>query len=224
MNFAKVRVSYATVGNDGVGAYALGTPYILATRNTNAGSFNFPFQGQPGFLLSSTLGNPTLQNERLNESEVGLETRFFNNRFGFEASYFYRKSTDGIIPGVSISNATGYAGTTVNSASIENKGFEFLLNATVVKSNNFSWELTFNFTKIRNKVLALYPGLDQLGRLIVGKPYNIFYGARYDRTADGKLLIDANGAPVVASTQGIVGNSNPDWLAGLNNSFHYKQF
>jgi TonB-linked SusC/RagA family outer membrane protein len=224
ISFGKLRFSYATVGNDGVGAYALGTPYLLAGRNTNAGYFPFPYQDQPGFLLSQTLGNANLQNERLNEYEGGLEMKFLNNRIGFEASYFYRKSINGIIPGVSISNATGYSGTTVNTASIENKGFELLVNATPIKNKNFSWDMTLNFTSIRNKVLALYPGLNQLGRLIVGQPYNIFYGARYERNAAGQLLIDATGSPVVASTQGIVGNANPDWLAGLSNSFTYKQF
>lgn len=224
INFGKLRFSYATVGNDGVGAYSLGTPYLLAVRNTNAGTFNFPFQDQPGFLLSQTLGNPDLKNERLNEYEGGLEAKFFNSRIGLEASYFYRKSVDGIIPGVSISAATGYTGTTVNTASIENKGIELLLNATPVRNSRFTWEATFSFTRIRNKVLAIYPGLDQLGRLIVGQPYNIFYGARYSRNDKGQLLIDANGFPVVDPNQGIVGNVNPDWLAGLNNTLRYGQF
>ena len=76
INFGKLRFSYATVGNDGVGAYSLGTPYVLAGRNTNAGFFNFPFEGQSGFLLSQTLGNPNLQNERLNEYEGGPEAKF----------------------------------------------------------------------------------------------------------------------------------------------------
>jgi len=170
-----VRFSYATVGNDGVGPYQLGTPYILASRISGA----FPFQGQPGFLLSQTLGNSTLQNERLNEYELGLEAKFFNSRIGLEASYFHRKSIDGIIPGVAISGATGYSGTTVNSASVENKGVEVLLTANPIRTRDFNWDLTLNFTSIRNKVLALYPGLDQLGRLVVGQPYNIFYGDKY---------------------------------------------
>jgi len=224
MNFGKLRFSYATVGNDGVGAYSLGTPYILAVRNTNAGAFNFPFQDQSGFLLSQTLGNPGLKNERLNEYELGLEAKFFNSRVGFEASYFYRKSIDGIIPGVTISAATGYTGTTVNTASIENKGIELLVNASPVRNSQFTWDATLSFTCIRNKVLALYPGLDQLGRLIVGQPYNIFYGPRYSRNDKGQVLIDANGFPVVDPDQGIVGNANPDWLAGLNNTFRYRQF
>jgi TonB-linked SusC/RagA family outer membrane protein len=217
VNFAKLRVSYATVGNDNVGAYSLNTPYVSATIN----GIVFPFQGQSGFLLSETLGNPNLKNERLNESEIGLETKFFNNRIGLETSYFYRKSTNGIIPGVAIAPSTGYNGTTVNTASIENKGIEVLLTATPVKVGKFSWDLLFNFTKIRNKVLALYPGTDQLGRIKVGEPYNVFYGSRYLRNEAGDLIIGANGLPVRDDEQGIIGDVNPDWLAGFNNTFRY---
>jgi outer membrane receptor protein involved in Fe transport len=223
LSFGKLRLSAATVGNDGVDAYSLNTPFIQAGRTTNAGYFQYPFQGQPGFLQSSVLGNPNLQNERLNEYEGGLELKFLKNRISFEGSYFYRKSHNGIIPGVSISNATGFSGTTVNSASIENKGVELLLSATAIKSKDFSWDITLNFTKIKNKVLALYPGIDQLGRIIVGQPYNAFYGVKYKRTADGQLLIDEKGLPVVGD-QGVVGNATPDWLAGLENTFRYKQF
>ncbi|MBS1746777.1 MAG: SusC/RagA family TonB-linked outer membrane protein [Bacteroidetes bacterium] len=223
LSFGKIRFSAATVGNDGVGPYSLSTPNIQAGRNTNAGYFLYPYQGQPGFLLSSTLGNPNLKNERLREYEAGLEFRLFQDRISFEGSYFYRRSYDGIIPGVSISNATGFSGTTVNSASIENKGVEILLSATLVKAHDFSWDLTLNFTKIKNNVLALSPGITQLGRIIVGQPYNVFYGTQYKRTTDGQLLIDANGLPVVGD-QGIVGNATPDWLAGLENSLTYKQF
>jgi len=223
LSFGKVRFSAATVGNDGVQPYSLSTPYIQAARTTNEGTYNYPFENQPGFLLSNTLGNPNLRNERLDEYEGGLELRFLHDRISFEGSYFYRKSHDGIIPGVSISNATGYSGTTVNTASIQNKGVELLLSATPVKLRDFSWDLTLNFTKINNKVLALYPGITQLGRIIVGQPYNVFYGTRYKRT-NGQLLIDANGLPVVDDQQGIVGNATPDWLAGLENTVRYKQF
>ncbi len=220
MNFGKIRLSYASVGNDAVGPYQLGTPYQLANRNGN----NYPYQGEPGFLLSQTLGNPNLQNERLNEYEGGLEMQFLHDRIGFEGSYFSRKSIDGIIPGVSISNATGFAGTTVNTASIEVKGIELLIRATPIRTRDFSWDLTLNSSRIRNKVLALYPGTNQLGRLIVGQPYNIFYGTKYQRNPQGQLLIDANGLPLVDTVQGIVGNVNPDFLAGLTNTFRYKQW
>jgi TonB-linked SusC/RagA family outer membrane protein len=224
MNFAKARLSFATVGNDGVGPYSLSTPFVSQTFN----NITFPFNGQAGFLQSSTLGNPNLKNERLNEYEGGLEFKFLQNRIGVEASYFYKKTIDGIIPGVAIAPSTGYTGTTVNTASIENKGFELLLNATPVKSKKFSWDVTLNFTKINNKVLALYPGTNQLGngftQIVVGQSYGVKYGARMKRNSKGELLIDANGLPIRDDQDGIVGNVTPDWLAGLNNTLRYGQF
>jgi len=220
ISFAKARLSYATVGNDVIDAYSLQTPFVNQSRN----GVSFPFQNQPGFLQSSTLGNPTLQNERLNEVEGGLEARFLNNRIGFEASYFYRKTNHGIIPQVSISDATGFNSTAVNTASIQNKGLELLVTAAPVKTRDLTWDLTLTFTRIRNKVLAVYPGLNQLGRVIVGQPYNVFYGPRYLRdSATGQLMIDAGGKPVVDAEQGVVGNPNPDWLAGITNNLRYKR-
>ncbi|MEO7991943.1 MAG: SusC/RagA family TonB-linked outer membrane protein [Chryseolinea sp.] len=220
MNFAKLRVSIATVGNENVDPYLINTSY----HSANVNGIAFPFQGQAGFAVSNTIGNTALRNERLNESEIGLETKFFEGKIGLEASYFYRKSIDGLIPGVGISPSTGYTGTTVNSASIENKGLELLLNAKPVTRGKFSWDLTLSYTNIRNKVLALYPGLDQLDRFVVGQPYNIFYGTRYERNESGSIMIGANGLPLMAATPGIIGNANPKWFAGLTNNLRYGQF
>ena len=223
-NFGKLRVSYATVGNDGVGAYALNTPFV----NQTVGSIQFPYQGLAGFLQSQTLGNESLKNELVKEFEVGLETRTAGNRIGAEVSYFRKKVEDGIIPGVAIAPSTGYTGTTVNSAQMESKGVEVLLTASPIKSRTFNWDASLNFTKIWNEVLFLAPGLTQLGigftTAIVGQPYGAFYGQRFARAADGQLLIAADGLPFAASTQGLIGNITADWTAGLNNSFQYKQF
>lgn len=224
VNLAKLRVSYATVGNDGVPAYSLTTPFVPTT----VGNIVFPYQGNSGFLVSSTLGNSQLKNERLNEAEIGLEAKLLQNRVGFELSYFTKKTINGLIPGVAIAPSTGYNGTTVNTASIENKGIELILNATPVKTKNFSWDMTFNFTKINNKVLAIYGDTKQLAngftQVIVGQPYGVKYGGRYARTADGKLLIDDGGLPLRADNDSIIGNITPDWLAGLNNTFRYGPF
>lgn len=223
MNFSKIRLSYATVGNDVIGPYSLLTPYNQAARNTPTGSFLFPYNGQAGFLMSDVYGNPDLKNERLFEYEAGLELKFLNSRIGLDASYFDRKSVDGIIPGVAISAATGYASTNVSTASVRNRGLELLLTGSPLRNNDFSWDITFNFTKIKSKVLAITPGLDQLGRIIVGQPYNIFYGNRYARNAQGTMLVSDTGLPIV-NDQGIVGDPNPDFLAGINNSFRFKNW
>src|SRR6185295_12250605 len=146
---------------------------------------------------TQTLGNPHLKNERLNEFEIGGEMKLLNSRISIEGAWFSRTSVDGIIPGVSLSSATGFSGTTVNSARISNKGFELSATATAVRSGNFSWNISANFTKIRNKVLALYGGLNNLGRIIVGQPYNIFFGTRFQRTGKGEVLVEGDGFPVL---------------------------
>lgn len=229
INFAKLRVSYATVGNDNVGAYQLNTPFLPASvGNATIGTIAFPFQGQNGFLLSPTLGNPQLQNELNKEFEVGLETRLWHDKLGFELSYFDRNVVNGIIPGVSVSPATGYSGTTVNSAKLETKGVELLIHGTPVKLGKFSWDVTFNYTKLNNKVLSLYGDITQLNlgftQAIVGQSYGAIFGDRFARNAQGQLLIGADGLPYKDNTQGILGNISPNWLAGLTNSFRYGQF
>jgi len=228
INLGKVRVSYATTGDSNVDAYALSTPYVSQNSSSPIRNITFPYQGQSGFLLSQTLGNPFLKNERVNEFEVGLEMGFFNNRIGFEASYFDKKTVDGIIPGVSIAPSTGYNGTNVNTGIMTDKGLEVLLNVVPVKTKDFKWDLTLNYSRIRNKVLAIYPGLQQIGNgfttIIVGRPYGTIFGTKYARNAQGKLLIDDGGLPYADSEQGVIGNTNPDWMGGLTNNFRYKQF
>ncbi|WP_184550826.1 SusC/RagA family TonB-linked outer membrane protein [Mucilaginibacter sp. FT3.2] len=228
MNLGKLRVSYATVGGSNVDPYSLTTPYNSQSGTYAIRNISFPYQGQSGFLLNPTLGNPNLKNERINEFEAGFETGFFNNRITLEASYFAKKTTDGIIPGVSIAPSTGYSGTTVNTGIMQNKGVELLLGLVPVKSRDFSWNVTVNFTVTRNKVLSIDGDLDQIGNgfttIIKGQPYGTIYGTRYARNAQGKLLIDASGLPYADDTQGIIGNINPKWTAGITNNLRYKQF
>lgn len=228
INFGKVRVSYAVVGNDGVAPYSLNTPYQKPDGLPGMGAISFPYQGQSGYLLSQTLGNPNLRNEQLNEFEVGLETNLFGNRIGLEASYFDRKTKNGIIPGVTIASSTGYTGTTVNSAEMYNKGVEVLLNAKPVVGKNFSWDFSFNFTKISNKVLSIYNNMDQLGNgfttIVVGQPYGVIMGSSFKRNEQGKLMIDESGLPFSDGSINNIGNITPDWMAGLTNTVRYKQF
>jgi outer membrane receptor protein involved in Fe transport len=223
INFGKLRISYATVGNDNVGPYLLTTPYSAAS----VGGIVFPFQGQNGFLLSSTLGNTGLKNELSKEFEIGLEAKLMKNRINFELSYFDKKIENGIIPGVSIAPSTGYSGTTVNSAQLETKGIELLINGMLIKSKAFSWDATFTFTRLRNKVISIYEDLKQLNNgnteIIVGQPYGVLYSSTYKRTANGELVVDAGGLPKEGAF-GILGNISPDWQAGITNNLRYKRF
>ncbi|PSL46109.1 TonB-linked SusC/RagA family outer membrane protein [Chitinophaga niastensis] len=231
VDFAKLRVSYAMVGNDNVSPYSNNTPYKQASGDNVIPGYmsglSFPYNGQNGFLISQTLGNKFLKNERMKEFETGLEARFFGNRLGFEASYFHRKMSDGLIAGAQISAATGYTGTTLNSAEMETKGIEALVNITPVKTKNFSWDVTANYSRLRNKVTRVAPDLPTTNigftYAIEGQPYGAFFTNKFARTADGQLKIDANGMPYADDASGVVGNVNPNWTGGLTNTFRYKQ-
>ena len=223
ISFGKLRVSMASVGNDNIGAYRLNTPYQVASL----GAYNFPFQGQNGFLLSTNLGNSDLRNERTNEFEVGLEMRFLKNRLSFETSYFNKNSVDLLTDGIPVSAASGYGSTILNAGSMQTKGFEFLLNATPVRTGKFAWDLTYTFTRIRSIVTQINSGLDriQVGTswAVLGQQYGSLITGKYARNDNGQLLINSNGLPYQDGT-GIVGNVSPNWLMGLNNSLRYGAF
>jgi TonB-linked SusC/RagA family outer membrane protein len=229
MSFGKVRASYAIVGNDNVLAYSTTTPYTQATIFGDASSnLTFPYNGQNGFLVSATLGNPYLKNELQKEFEVGFETKMLNNRIGLEASFFDRKMSDGIVSNIALANSTGYASTTINSARMETKGLEVLLNLTAVKIKNFSWDITVNYTKLNSKVLEIGGGLHQtaIGTIyaVEGQPWGSLFGTKYARTADGQLRINDAGLPYASDEYGTVGNITPRWTGGITNSIRYKQF
>jgi len=221
ISFGKLRVSYSAVGNDNVAPYSLTTPFTQAT--------SFPYNGNTGFLQAANLGNPFLVNETTKESEIGLEMNFLKNRIGFEVSYFDRQHNNLLTQQVPIAPSTGYSSTTLNTADMTNKGVEALVNVSPFKGKNFGWDLTLNYTRVRNKVTRINGGTQQLqiGQTwaFVGMPYGVFYNYGYARdSATHQLLIDDNGLPKISSGNIIQGNIQPDFLAGMNNSFYYKNW
>lgn len=232
LNFAKVRVSYATVGNDNVSPYTNTTPYLQVNGNNSNTAYgygtglSFPYITN-GFAQDNTLGNGNLKNELQKEFETGLEAKLFQGRIGLEATYFDRKMTQGLISGAQISSATGYTGTTLNSARMETKGTEVLLSLTPIKTRNFSWDMTVNFTKLHNVVQEVAPNLPMTAvgfvYAMVGQPYGVLYGTAFSKTANGQLRVNANGLPFTDSS-GVVGNITPNWTGGVVNTFRYKQF
>jgi len=122
----------------------------------------------------------------------------------------------------------------VNAGEIENKGVEVSLNLVPVQSKSFRWDINVNFAKNVNKVLSLYPGIDNLqlgsfqGNVTLnatkGQPYGVLKGTDYTYDANGnKILSATTGKPIKSATADkVIGNVNPDWTGGIHNSFTYK--
>ena len=237
LSFGKVRVSYSSVGNDNIPPYSLTTPYILG-GSVSINHQNFPYDpgsGQVnGARLSNVQGNPNLKNESLNEFEIGADLKFFSNRLSLEGSYFNRESKD-LLSQIPIAPTSGFLQAIKNVGTIQNKGFELLLSGTAIKKKDFTWDVSVNFTQIRSKVTSLGEGVDQIQLggfggdlggiyLIKDQPYGVIYGPGYARNEKGQMLVDATGIPILSTDFSKLGDINPDFNAGLLNTFTYKKF
>ncbi len=233
LSYGKIWANYAQVGGDAP-VYSLLNTFSIGT----------PINGQVVASAPSTNNNPNLVPEQNKTYEIGLETAFLNNRLGFTVDYYNSKQFNEIMP-VTVSRASGFSTFFVNGGSVQNKGVELTLNATPVKANHFSWDITVNWSKNNNKVLSLYGGQpsyqisgyqNSLSLVAeVGKPYGILRGTNYvyyqaknsdgkpiASPANGQRLIDANGNYVTTGNQSDIGNINPDWMGSFSNSLTYK--
>jgi hypothetical protein len=176
--------------------------------------------------------NPDLKPERTRSYEVGLEAIFADGRIGFDVTYYKQNTLDQIIP-AEVSRTTGYSSTYINAGNVQNQGWEVQLFGEPVRTDNFTWKISANWTRNRNKVIELAPGIDNiiLASMQGGVSVNAALGQPYG-TIRGSNFVYLNGQKVVNSTTGyyertttsneIIGNLNPDWIAGVTNTFTYK--
>lgn len=234
ISFGKFRVNYAVVGKDAP-VYAITTPYIQGVYGDGwTNGVSFPFNGQVGFVKGDVLGNQNLTPEITKSWEVGLAMDFWNNRLGFDVTYYNSVGYDQIFS-VPIATTSGYYRQVMNAGQISNKGIELLFNISPVVVDNFRWDLTLNYTKNTNNVDKLAPGVDNLFiggfsgssvRAVAGMPYGSLFGGGWLRDDNGNLIIDddttsANyGYPIIKGSEMAFGSYLPDWTMGIGNSFN----
>ncbi|WP_080238506.1 SusC/RagA family TonB-linked outer membrane protein [Spirosoma rigui] len=220
LSFAKVRASWAQVGNDA-------DPYQLLQTFRANGSWN---GSVPEFYENKKISNSGLKPEITTGTELGLDLRFLKGRIGLDVTYYDQLSRNQIL-GVEISKASGYDSRILNAGKIANKGLEVVLTGSPVRLNGFTWETTLNFSRNRNKVLELAEGLTTYvlysrqglnSEARVGQAYGTLYGIGFEHAPDGQIIYGANGYPVVSSTPRVLGNIQPKWTGGWQNTFSYK--
>lgn len=236
INFAKVRGSVAQVGND--------TDPFTFTQAYNPST---AFGTSQIYSETDRLANLSLKPEISTAFEIGTEIKLLNNRIGLDLT-FYQSNTKNQIINIPLSQTSGYSTRSINAGLIKNYGFEAMLNLVPVvgKKNGLRWTVDLNFSSNRSKVVALSDGLTNLvmaNRSVsiearvgerMGDMYGIGFarvqntnpaGAHYDAT--GKFvgqMVFSNGRPVRTTERIKMGNYNPDWLAGINNTFTYGNF
>lgn len=232
-SFAKVRASFAQVGND--------TDPFAFTQTYNRSD---PYGAAQVYEETSRLSNLNLKPEISSAYEFGTDLRFFQNRLGLDVTY-YQSNTKNQILNIPLSNTSGYETRVINAGSIRNNGVEVMLNVTPVKTKNFSWDAYVNFSANRSKVIELSDELDNYvmaDRSVsvearVGQRMGDLYGIGFARVQSsdpdapyydasrqytGQMVFAANGRPVATTEKIKLGNYNPDWLMGVGNTFNYK--
>lgn len=245
LSYGKLRGSYAQVGKDapiqGLATYFGGASI---TDGFTSG-IQFPINGNAGYQISSTtatIGNPNLKAEKTNSFEIGTDLGFFKSRVNLNATYYYSKSSDVILV-VPVAYSTGFAAELLNAATLTNRGFEVTLNTTPFKTNQWRWDLNFNWSRNINKVVALTPGVPKVliagfqnGEIdaIAGQPFGVIYGSQYVRSDPSNphspLLINDSkndpgyGMPIVSTQNAALGKVDPEWIGSVITNLAYKDF
>lgn len=226
--FAKVRASFAEVGNDL-------DPYQLYNNFTVGKDENGNTTAAPGNLLFDS----TVRSELIKSWEAGFDVRFFNNRLGLDAAWYKTNATRQLL-NLPMDPFSGYSSRKVNAGNIQNEGVEVSLNGAILDNpKGLNWNATAQFSLNRNKIIDLYPGvtlydiktLDAIQIVAVqGSYYGDIYGQTFQRVEDknspyyGQQIVGEDGLPLITTDKSKVGNQSPDWMLGLTNNFAYKGF
>jgi len=219
LSYGKVRASWTRVGNDT-------DPYQLAAiYGCN------PWGGRPSCAAADRLPNPNLRPEQTTGKEIGADLGFLRDRLIVNATVYQKSTTNQILP-VSISATTGYTQKVVNSGEVRNRGIELAATVTPIERGDFRWNTVVNWSKNSNRVLSLFSGVSQVivgsywnvnVTADVGEPYGNLTGYRWQRDAQGHIVVGDDGLPLRDATQRVLGNYNPDWVGGISNTISYKR-
>lgn len=230
LSFGKLRAAYAQVGSDNVDPYS-NALYFAVDNNSfpNPSGSLVPVGG----INASVVPNKNLRPLRIQEAEVGLELKLFQNRIGFDFTY-YHKTTDDQILAAQVSDASSYTSKLINVGRSMNQGLEMLLTFAPVTTRSFRWDVSANVSYNTSKVLKLglspndtvitvSSGGGRTLNQVVGKPIGQLYTFTYLRDAQGRQIFDANsGMPLRNNVLQNVGSALPTYFGGITNTFTYK--
>ncbi len=226
--FGKLRLGYGTSGFGQISPYSQLPTYAISGIPKETPGGNVPLAN----IGSDDFRNPSLEPSRTTSIEIGTDVRLFSNRLGVDFSW-YRQNTDRHIFPSPLPSSTGFDRFQVNAGEVQNQGIELLLDVDVIRSTDWTWNTSINFSRNRNTVVSLNEGTDQLNlgedRLFssnvvaqVGGQIGDIKGNVYERTAAGQIVHGADGLPIIAEERAVLGNFTPDWYGGLTNTINYK--
>ena len=234
INLAKLRASWAQVGND-TDPYAVNQTYSFATMEMYDGNI---YTNE----LDKLMKIADLKPERKNSWEIGLDFRTFNNRLNLDFTYYKENTTDQIMK-INVPAISGVTQQLVNAGNIQNSGIEIALNTTPIKTKDWQWDLDFTYTRNRSKIVSLHPNVAnyiELSGYVNAYDYHIGSVAKVGESY-GVLMSDVtqarneNGVPLLewddswrgayraqSKTAEVVGNMTPDFLGSVATTLTWK--
>ena len=187
MSFAKVRASYAEVGND-LDPYQLYTVFKV-DKDPN---------GNPTAALGTTLYDSSVRSELIKSWEAGIDLKFFNNRLGIDAAWYKSNATRQLLD-LAMDPFSGYSKRKINAGNIQNSGVELMLYGTILQNpRGLNWETTLNASFNKNKIIDLYEGVNEYGiktfddlKIVArtGSYYGDIYGKNSNVLKVGNMLV-----------------------------------
>ncbi len=227
----KLRAGWGRTGSQAIGAYA-------TLNNLSAGKTVLGGQYHTSFAPGTNLPGD-LKWETTEQTNLGVDAGFFNNRLYLTADYYMKKTRD-LLNTVQLPLSGGFLTTIDNVGEISNKGIELAVNANIL-SGSVKWVVDANISFNRSRVDKLYKGEDILGSSInvtvindyfniirEGEPFAVFYGYLDDGYDENGLIgnyVDLYEDGVINDMdKTIIGDPNPDFIYGLNSTLSFKNF
>ena len=234
VNNLSVKVSYGQQGNDDLGSYyAWQSLYNLSWSNS----------AQIGGMVS-TLENKKVTWEKNNNFNVGFEASLFDSRLSINAEYYNKKTTDMLLS-YPMATSTGFNGYNANVGDMRNSGFEFEIKGTPIKTNDFTWNISWMGSTVKNKVLKLTAESPEIISGIYsikeGQEINTFYMAKsagvdpatgaqlywvYDKDENGNIINEriSSDYSKAANSKYYLGSRIPTLYGSLATDFSWKGF
>nr|WP_083786891.1 SusC/RagA family TonB-linked outer membrane protein [Prevotella sp. oral taxon 317] len=235
VSFAKVRGSWAQVGND-TSPYYINSGYEIATYQRGDKKVY-------GMKIPDKMKSTDLKPERKNAWEVGLDWRFLDSRIGLDFTY-YKENTRNQIMTIDVPGPSGVKQKLINAGNIQNSGIEVALNTTPYKRGDWQWDLNLTYTRNRNKIVELSPDVASYINLDGSATYGNYRIASVAKVGSdyGMLMSDSwiktdekTGKPIIGYTNNYrtvyykrggtvkeVGSMLPDFLGTVNTTLRWK--
>ena len=223
LSFAKIRAGIST-------APIFPNTYLISSTYTASDP---TYQGEVTQSVSSTQPNPNLTGGLRKENEIGIELGLLKNRISLDLTYFNRNDIDNPVR-VALDGSTGYTSAYVNAGETTSKGLEFALFGDVIKTNDFTFGLGFNFATlskvvnyisdgVKSRDLSTYTSRMKLQER-VGEEWGLFYGSDFARGENGEIMFSENNGnySYTEHKNQLLGSLLPDYTGGISSNFRYK--